>query len=239
MRAKQDSGIGSDDIVDKLSPRGSDNTDENDDGTDKSSELNPPMHTNNARKEGVISEPIEEKSNKELNIELFDKDQATVELITKAISANDFLSNMMDTERLNVVVKAMVAKEYKANSCIINEGENGNHFYVSADGEFEVVKDGDVKKTFGAGVVFGELAILYKAKRFASIRATTDAKVWSLERKMFQKIMMRTGCQEREQNIAFLSSVAVLKGLSEDVLHKMGDLLKRVIILLFFFFFYS
>lgn len=194
----------------------------------KSSELNPPIETN-ARKEGVISEPIEEeKSNKELNIELFDKDQATVELITKAISANDFLSNMMDSERLSVVVKAMVAKEYKANSYIINEGENGNHFYVSSAGEFEVVKDGDVKKTFGGGVVFGELAILYKAKRFASIRATTDAKVWSLERKIFQKIMMRTGCQEREQNIAFLSSVAVLKGLSEDVLHKIGDLLKRV-----------
>lgn len=229
MRPKLDSGIGSDVMDDAeklgLSPRGSDDLD--DDLKDRPTELNPPMPLQpNVRKEGVISEPIEEK--KELSIELFDKDSATETMIAKAIAVNDFLNNMMDKERLSVVVKAMIPKEYPANSFIIKEGENGNHFFVSAEGEFEVVKDGEVKKTFGPGVVFGELAILYKAKRFASIRATTNSKVWSLERKVFQKIMMRTGCQEREQNVAFLTSIDALKGLSVDVLHKIGDLLKRV-----------
>lgn len=181
------------------------------------------------RKEGIISEPVvENASSKELNIPVYEKDAATMELIIKAIGANDFLNNMMDTVRLKVVVQAMVPSKFSANSFIINEGENGNHFYVSAEGEFEVVKGGEIKKLFGPGVVFGELAILYKAKRFASIRATTDSTVWTLDRKIFQKIMMRTGCQEREQNIAFLSSVPVLKDLSPDVLQKMADLLKRV-----------
>lgn len=151
-----------------------------------------------------------------------------MELISKAIGANDFLNNMMDEDRLRVVVESMVPSKFAANSFIINEGENGNHFYVSAEGEFEVVKGGEIKKSFGPGVVFGELAILYKAKRFASIRATTDAMVWTMDRKIFQKIMMRTGCQERDQNIAFLSSVPVLKDLAPDVLQKMADLLKRV-----------
>lgn len=218
-----------DDSTTEKSPRASDETEDSDDRPDdRPTELNPPMQSNVTRKEGVISEPIEEKpDNKELTIEQYDKEKSTESLIMKAIAVNDFLNNMMDTERLSVVVKAMVAKEYAANQFIIKEGENGNHFFVSAEGEFEVVKDGEVKKTFGPGVVFGELAILYKAKRFASIRATTNAKVWSLERKVFQKIMMRTGCQEREQNVAFLSSVDALKGLSVDVLHKIGDLLKR------------
>lgn len=136
---------------------------------------------------------------------------------------------MMDNESLNIVIKAMTPMHLEANSFIIKEGDVGAHFYVSAEGEFEVVKSGEIKKKFGAGEVFGELAILYQARRFASIKVTSDAKVWALERKIFRKIMMKTGNQEREQNIKFLSSVTVLKGLSLDVLQKIGDLLKRVI----------
>jgi cGMP-dependent protein kinase len=87
-----------------------------------------------------------------------------------AISANDFLNNLMDDDRLEAVTDAMCPKSYPANSYIIKEGDIGSHFYVSSEGTFEVVVDSNVVKSFESGVVFGELAILYKAKRFASIR---------------------------------------------------------------------
>lgn len=83
--------------------------------------------------------------------------------------ANDFVKNMMDEERLRVVVDAMTPKDYAEGSIIIGEGERGSHLFISANGQFEVLKGGQVVKKFGPGVVFGELAILYKAKRFASI----------------------------------------------------------------------
>lgn len=135
----------------------------------------------------------------------------------------------MDAERLTAVMEAMVPRVYEANSYIIQEGEIGSHFYVSAQGTFEVLKDSkSVIKSFGSGVVFGELAILYKARRFASIRVTEASKVWMLERKVFQKIMMRSGKRERDQNIKFLSSVSVLKDLPASVLSQISDLLKRV-----------
>lgn len=232
--SKNDSGIIFDDIAASIK-NASENSLENitlvngDGSSDETEDQRSSAEETNVRKEGIISETVDTKPDtNELNIAVYEKDAATVELISKAIGANDFLNNMMDADRLKVVVQAMVPSQFAANSFIINEGENGNHFYVSAEGEFEVVKGGEIKKLFGPGVVFGELAILYKAKRFASIRATTDATVWTLDRKIFQKIMMRTGCQERDQNIAFLSSVPVLKDLAPDVLQKMADLLKRV-----------
>lgn len=77
---------------------------------------------------------------------------------------------MMDENRLHTVTMAMRSRVFDAGEFIINEGDNGSEFYVSAAGQFEVIKDGEIIKTFGAGVVFGELAILYKAKRFASIK---------------------------------------------------------------------
>lgn len=76
----------------------------------------------------------------------------------------------MDEERLQAVVEAMSPQEYPAGSLLIREGESGSHLFVSAHGQFEVLKAGHVVKNFGPGEAFGELAILYKAKRFASIR---------------------------------------------------------------------
>lgn len=181
------------------------------------------------KREGVIADSIDQKSTRDFDLDLkvYEKSEETENLIKSAIIANDFLNNMMDAERLQALVNAMIPQVLKENSYVIKEGETGNQFFVSAEGEYEVIKDGVCIKTFGPGVVFGELAILYKARRFASIKVTTDAFVWALDRKIFQKIMMKTGSQEREQNIKFLSSVRVLQGVSGDVLHKIGDLLKR------------
>ena len=62
-----------------------------------------------------------------------------------------------------------------AKGCyVIREGELGNHFYVSAEGEYEVIKDGKVLGRLGVGKAFGELAILYNCKRTASIKVTPD-----------------------------------------------------------------
>lgn len=93
----------------------------------------------------------------------------SIEQIRRAIAANDFLNNMMDKERLQAVIDAMKPTDYKKGSFIIREGDSGSHLYVSAYGQFEVLKAGQVIKKFGPGEAFGELAILYKAKRFASI----------------------------------------------------------------------
>lgn len=174
---------------------------------DTSEALNEQNETRSrTKREGVIADSIDQKSTRDFDLDLkvYEKSEETEKLIKSAIIANDFLNNMMDAERLQALVNAMIPQVLKANSYVIKEGETGNQFYVSAEGEYEVIKNGEIIKVFGPGVVFGELAILYKARRFASIKVKTDAFVWALDRKIFQKIMMKTGSQEREQNIKFL-----------------------------------
>lgn len=41
-----------------------------------------------------------------------------------------------------------------------------------------------------AGSVFGELAILYDCSRTATVTSTSTSKLWQLERKTYQTIMM-------------------------------------------------
>ncbi|KAF9802374.1 hypothetical protein SFRURICE_009056 [Spodoptera frugiperda] len=190
-----------------------------------------PVERRGQRKNGVIAShlPVDgtRLNDAQLQYDKFKKDEKSAEQIKKAVMANDFLRNLMDEGRLAAVVEAMNPQEFPAGSLIIREGESGSHLFVSASGQFEALKGGQVVKTFGPGEAFGELAILYKAKRFASIRCLTEAKVWMLERRVFQKIMVRSGRQEQEDNLRFLSSVPLLQGIHPIELGKISEFLRR------------
>lgn len=174
----------------------------------------------------------------------------TRNLISRAIDKNDFLSNYMDKERREMVIDAMELVHFARDSFIIQQNEEGSEIFVSNMGQFMVIMDGKTVKIFGEGTVFGELAILYNAKRLASIKgrfpytqkkrnllmqciyyphkAATDATVWKVDRDLFRQIMMFSGNKEREENLNFLRSAPFLSDLSEDVLNKLVDLLQRV-----------
>ncbi|RVE50108.1 hypothetical protein evm_005314 [Chilo suppressalis] len=216
--SRKDSDLSDDDIIDNRKSSAARVT------ISKLVSVAPTKHV--AKRRAVIPPPIQIDTT-DLQYEKYDKDQSSATQISKAIMMNDFLRNLMDDERLTAVVEAMSPQEFPPGSLIIREGESGSHLYVSAYGEFEVLKGGQVVKTFGAGEAFGELAILYKAKRFASIRCIGDAKVWVLERRVFQKIMVRSGRQEQEDNIRFLSSVPLLQEIHPIELTKMSGFLKR------------
>lgn len=52
--------------------------------------------------------------------------------------------------------------------------------------------------------------------------------MWTLERRVFQKIMVRSERQEQEDNIRFLSSVPLLQEIHHIELAQISDFLKRV-----------
>ena len=105
-------------------------------------------------------------------------------------------------------------------------GELGSHIYVSAEGEYEVIKDGKVLGRLGVGKAFGELAILYNCKRTASIKAVTEGKLWCMERIVFQQIMQATGMKKMENQLNFLKSVPLLSNFPHDILAKISDVLE-------------
>lgn len=56
----------------------------------------------------------------------------------------------------------------------------------------------------------------------------TNCRVWVLDRRAFQQIMMRTGLQRIEENVKFLRDVPLLKNLDDNVLSKIADVLELV-----------
>lgn len=149
------------------------------------------------------------------------------QLIKEAIMDNDFLKNI-DASQVRELVESMYSLTVTKGEFVIREGEVGAHLYVSAEGEFEVVRNGKVLGIMGPGKAFGELAILYNCTRTASIRVLSDARLWVLDRRVFQQIMMRTGMQRIENSVQFLKSVPLLRNLSDEVLAKIADVLEVV-----------
>ena len=61
----------------------------------------------------------------------------------------------------------------------------------------------------------------------------TSAKVWALDRRVFQQVMKRTGLQRIDDNLKFLRSVPLFERLSTDHMSKIADVLEVVSILRF------
>ena len=97
---------------------------------------------------------------------------------------------------------------------------------MSAEGEYDVIKDGKVLGRLGVGKAFGELAILYNCKRTASIKAVTDGKLWAMERTVFQQIMQSTGMKKIENQVNFLKIVPLLSNFPHNILSKISDVLE-------------
>lgn len=63
---------------------------------------------------------------------------------------------------------------------------------------------------------------------YCVITGTTEARVWILERRVFQQIMISNGRQEQEDNLRFLASIPLMEGVQSIVLEKISEFLKRV-----------
>jgi len=86
---------------------------------------------------------------------------------------------------LEGLARALVPVQVAAGVTIISEGEQGDCFYVIADGQVKVSKKGKEVATLKRGDGFGEIALLEGVPRTATVIADTDAELFSLEKEAF------------------------------------------------------
>ncbi len=144
------------------------------------------------KKQGVSGKSVDPGQSVKLP-KVLEKDFRSRQLIREALQENDFLKNL-GPGQVREVVDYMELKRVPAGTYVIREGDSGegniqekfhmtsiseikhffcfsgSHLYVSAEGEYEVIKEGKVLGRLGGGKAFGELAILYNCMRTASIK---------------------------------------------------------------------
>jgi CRP-like cAMP-binding protein len=78
---------------------------------------------------------------------------------------------------------------FHAGRVVVKEGDPADQFYVIVSGKAEVTRRGKSVATLGPGDYFGELGLLAKVPRDATVTAKTDLECVSISRREFGALL--------------------------------------------------
>ena len=147
---------------------------------------------------------------------------------------------------LKNIIDAMEEKNIPAVTDVVKQGDLEESFYFVAEGELEckmqftqITQEGNRKKVekfepklvriYNPGDYFGELSLLYHTPRRGTIRAITDAKLYTLNRSTYKLILRKANEEKTEKIINALKGVKILSMLEEEELQKLESFTKEAV----------
>ncbi|KAM6156169.1 cAMP-dependent protein kinase type I-beta regulatory subunit [Rhynchocyon petersi] len=179
------------------------------------------------RRGGVSAEVYTEEDAVSYVRKVIPKDYKTMTALAKAISKNVLFSHLDDNERSDIF-DAMFPVTHIAGETVIQQGDEGDNFYVIDQGEVDVYVNGEWVTGISEGGSFGELALIYGTPRAATVKAKTDLKLWGIDRDSYRRILMGSTLRKRKMYEEFLSKVSILESLEKWERLTVADALEPV-----------
>ncbi|MBZ3886567.1 cAMP-dependent protein kinase type I-alpha regulatory subunit [Sciurus carolinensis] len=155
------------------------------------------------------------------------KDYKTLAALAKAIEKNVLFSHLDDNERSDIFY-AMFPVSFIAGETVIQQGDEGDKFYVIDQGEMDVYINNEWATSMGEGGSFGELALIYGTPGAATVKAKTNGKLWGIDRDSYRRILMGSTLRKRKMYEEFLSKVSILESLDKWERLTVADALEPV-----------
>jgi len=127
---------------------------------------------------------------------------------------------------LTILIENLKKETFQQNEMIVNENDEGEKFYIISEGICEVIKETDNYKSvtitkLEKGAYFGELALIYKKARAASVKAYTDCTLLTLSKDKFMEFYKLPGIAkiflEKIPHYTMLDQYMLQPGTTEDV----------------------
>ncbi|XP_014673372.1 PREDICTED: cAMP-dependent protein kinase type II regulatory subunit-like isoform X2 [Priapulus caudatus] len=135
-----------------------------------------------------------------------------------------------EKEQLEEVMDAMFDMKVKPDDHIIDQGDDGDNFYVIQSGTYDIFVKTDVGDKCVGGYAgsgsFGELALMYNMPRAATIVATSEGSLWAMNRTTFRRILMKSAFKKRKMYEALLEGVPMLQTLEKYERMNLADALQ-------------
>jgi CRP-like cAMP-binding protein/Zn-dependent protease len=108
---------------------------------------------------------------------------------------------------LDRLASQMLVTRYSSGDIIVEQGAAGDRFFVIVDGQVEVVRSEDDGRetpvaTLGVGDFFGEMALLDRAPRSATVRALSPVETYTLAAAEFHHLLERPPTDQRMREAA-------------------------------------
>ncbi|XP_075569983.1 cAMP-dependent protein kinase type II-alpha regulatory subunit isoform X1 [Pelecanus crispus] len=197
---------------------------------DSDSDFEPPVVNRYNRRVSVCAEafnPDEEEEDTEQKVVHPKTDEQRCRL--QEACKDILLFKNLDQEQLSQVLDAMFERKVKPQEHVIDQGDDGDNFYVIERGLYDIVvaKDNQSRCVgrYDNHGSFGELALMYNTPRAATIVATTEGALWGLDRVTFRRIILKNNAKKRKTYELFIESVPLLKSLEASERMKIVDVI--------------
>jgi CRP-like cAMP-binding protein len=77
-----------------------------------------------------------------------------------------------------------------AGHVVFSQGDIGDRYFVIESGDADVIGDGHVVATLGPGQGFGEIALLRRIRRTATVRASSELRLQALRSDHFLPVVL-------------------------------------------------
>ncbi|XP_019756039.2 cGMP-dependent protein kinase 1 [Dendroctonus ponderosae] len=149
------------------------------------------------------------------------------DLIRQALKKNEFLCNVLTEFSMGKLLECFQLKHLDPGEVLLEEGKINTHLFVLKNGTFEIVEN--EKKTCNVPImgVFGELAILHSTRAPQTVRAVSQASVWTVDGSRYKALMVNARMQKRNETVDYLRNVPSLSKASEHRLYSLCDILRE------------
>uniref|UniRef100_A0A3P8TAF3 cGMP-dependent protein kinase n=1 Tax=Amphiprion percula TaxID=161767 RepID=A0A3P8TAF3_AMPPE len=131
-------------------------------------------------------------------------------LIQAAFLKSDLLKNL-DEGEIRAIIACMYRSTINQGCYVVQEGTVGAQAYVLEEGRLDMTKDGLKLLTVEPEDMFGELALLYSCTHTYSVSAQTDSKLWVIDRKSYQTVLMQCGLNRLSHSMHYSNGDYIIR----------------------------
>jgi CRP-like cAMP-binding protein len=100
------------------------------------------------------------------------------------------LFRALSRKQLDLLTRNADILEVPAGTTLIREGESGHEFFAISEGEVEISRAGMGVAVERAGDIFGEIALLHKIPRTATVTTTVPSRLFVLTEQAFRSLLV-------------------------------------------------
>jgi len=199
---------------------------QDDEEFEKQMEITLQRRASQTRREAVSSESV--KVDPDFKPPVYPKTSEQEARISSALG-KCFLFASLGAGDLRALIAAFRETPVSAGTGVIQKGATVGMsepaLFILDSGRLDVFVDGDqpVFTYTERGQYFGELALMYNAPRAATIVATQDSMLWSIDRATFTVLVKEVAQKAQCQRTAVLRSVDIMKNLSQEEISALCD----------------
>ena len=109
--------------------------------------------------------------------------------------------NALPLPSIEQLARGLESVDVPAGQVVFHQGDVGDNYFVIESGEAEVIGDGGVVATLGPGLGFGEIALLRRTRRTATVRATSELRLKALRSDRFLPVVLGYTPSAREAGV--------------------------------------